>query len=121
MIVDKTHAGVGTALSTSVYDLPTVKVNGQVSYCAQEPWLQKGSIKENILFGRPYNEIQYRSAIRDAGLEADIIDCVSTNSTSLERSPEATTLKGMLSHDTDVSEGGSALSGGQRARVGKSI
>ena len=118
MIVDKTHAGVDTALSTSVYDLPTVKVNGQVSYYAQEPWLQKGSIKENILFGRPYNEIQYRSAIRDAGLEADIIDYVSTNSTSLERVSES---KGMLSHDTDVSEGGSALSGGQRARVGKSI
>jgi ABC-type multidrug transport system fused ATPase/permease subunit len=34
--------------------------NGGVAYCAQEPWIQSLSIKENILFGAPYDERRYK-------------------------------------------------------------
>lgn len=32
----------------------TVNISGSVSYACQEPWLFVSSIKNNILFGRPY-------------------------------------------------------------------
>ena len=34
--------------------------------------MQSCSLKDNILFGRPYDEARYRQVIRDACLEADI-------------------------------------------------
>jgi ABC-type multidrug transport system fused ATPase/permease subunit len=32
---------------------------GGVAYCAQESWVQSLSIRDNILFGLPYNEVRY--------------------------------------------------------------
>jgi len=34
--------------------------------------MQSCSLKDNILFGRPYDEARYRQVIHDACLEADI-------------------------------------------------
>lgn len=94
------------ALST--LDVPSVSTYGGVAYCAQESWLSKGTIKEAVVFGREYDEERYLSAIYDAGLDDDIICDDSAGSR-----PE----QGLLTHDTEVGEGGSSLSGGQRARV----
>jgi len=88
-------------------DVPVVSTNGGVAYCAQEAWLPKGTIREAILFGRKYDEERYLSAIYDAGLDDDIVDDVAGS----------TPKQGLLTHDTEVGEGGSSLSGGQRARV----
>lgn len=96
---DASHAGAPVN--------PSVVTHGNIAYCSQEAWLPKGTIREAIVFGREYDEERYRSAIYDAGLDKDIVD-------SLE---EADPKKGQLSHETDVGEHGSALSGGQRARV----
>ncbi len=82
----------------SVQNIASVAMRGDVAYSAQEAWLSKGSIREAILFGREYDEKRYLDAIYDAGLDDDIAS-------------------GTLSHHTEVGEGGSALSGGQRARV----
>ena len=79
-------------------DISIVRSKGSIAYCAQESWLAKGTIREAIIFGREYDASRYRDAIFDAGLDLDI-------------------RQGTLSHDTDVGEGGSSLSGGQRARV----
>lgn len=79
-------------------DIASVTTKGTVAYCPQEAWLPKGSIRDAVLFGREYDEKRYLAAIYDAVLDEDI------NS-------------GTLSHDTDVGEGGTSLSGGQRARV----
>ena len=77
---------------------PLVDVRGSVAYCAQEAWLPKGTIRDSVVFGREYDEEKYNRAIYSAGLDKDM-------------------KLGVLSHDTDVGEGGSSLSGGQRARV----
>ena len=79
-------------------DVPRVVAHGSIAYCAQEAWLPKGTIRESVVFGREYNEERYMSAIHTAGIDEDI-------------------RSGLLSHDTDVGEDGSNLSGGQRARV----
>ena len=85
---------------TGITDIPSVTSRGPISYCAQEAWLPKGTIRDAILFGREFDETRYGEAIRDAGLDRDIFDSDS------DLSKEA---RGVLTHDTDVGEGGSSL------------
>lgn len=92
-------------------DHPIVITHGGVAYCSQEAWLPKGTIREAITFGREYDEQRYYDAIRDAGLDEDIVS--SLNGMDSKKAASS----GLLSHDTEVGEGGSSLSGGQRARV----
>lgn len=75
-----------------------VCVNGKISYVDQHPWLFKGSIRENILFGEDYNEEKYQQVVKACALTEDF-----------HRLP--------YSDRTLVGENGSMLSGGQRARV----
>jgi len=67
-----------------------VEFGGSVGYCAQNAWIQVGSliispwslitdgtkqnttIRENICFGRPFDEERYWKAVRDACLEPDL-------------------------------------------------
>lgn len=75
-----------------------VCVNGNVSYCPQEPWLFGSTIRSNILLGQKYDAAQYRKVLRLCCLEADI--------------------SGLPNGDLClVGEKGIALSGGQRARI----
>jgi len=99
--------------SQIVSDKPSVTTFGNVAYCSQESWLPKGPIRDAIVFGREFNEDRYNEAIRDAGLDQDIVSVDQVNRYGGSSAPA----EGRLSHDTDVGEGGSALSGGQRARV----
>ena len=43
--------------STSWFNLPRT---GGVAYAAQESWVQNETIRDNILFGTPYDEERYR-------------------------------------------------------------
>ena len=90
----------------SADDAPRVTVRGSIAYCAQEAWLPKGTIRESVVFGREYNEGRYLDAIYVAGLDGDM-----SSSSGRGRA------EGLLTHETDVGEDGSNLSGGQRARV----
>ena len=98
---------------TTTIQYPKVISHGNIAYCSQEAWLPKGTLREAITFGRDYDDERYMRAIYDAGLNEDIVSDPNTES--------ATAIKvsngGALRHDTDVGEGGSSLSGGQRARV----
>ncbi|KAK6864431.1 ABC transporter [Apiospora arundinis] len=69
-----------------------------IGYCAQAPWLQNMSIRENILFCAPYEPERYRKVLEACALTQD--------------------LAGFKHGDlTDIGEGGVGLSGGQKARV----
>lgn len=67
-------------------------------YVAQQPWLQRGTIRENILFCRSYDEDRYLAIVNACGLSEDF----------------ASLPAGDL---TGVGEAGMTLSGGQKARV----
>ena len=95
----------------TIIDKPSVTTRGDVAYCSQEAWLPKGTIRDAVVFGREYDEDKYTEAIRDAGLDDDIVDNLN------ELDSKAAASSGVLSHETEVGEGGSSLSGGQRARV----
>jgi ATP-binding cassette subfamily C (CFTR/MRP) protein 1 len=75
-----------------------VCVDGTVAYCAQQPWIRNGLLKENVLFGSALNTSKYREAIRVSAMESDI-----------------DTITG--GHNAEIGERGINLSGGQKARV----
>jgi ABC-type multidrug transport system fused ATPase/permease subunit len=99
------------AETLGILEKPSVIAHGNTAYCSQEAWLPKGTLRDAVVFGREYDEERYRGALRDAGLDEDIADSIEGSN-----SKEAAS-RGVLSHETDVGEGGSNLSGGQRARV----
>lgn len=69
-----------------------------VGYCAQTPWLQSMSIRDNILFSEPYDEPRYQQVLEACALLPDM----------------AGFKHGDLSN---IGENGIGLSGGQKARV----
>ena len=72
--------------------------SGTLAYVSQTAWVFPGTLRENVLFGEPYDENKYTEVIEACALKEDI------NRLS----------NGDL---TFVGEHGVALSGGQRARV----
>lgn len=72
---------------------------GTVSYASQEPWLFVASVRDNILFGQPYDPIRYKKVVKACALVRDF-----------ELLP--------YGDSTLVGERGISLSGGQRARIG---
>ena len=34
----------------------SVNIEGTVSYASQEPWIFSGTLKENIIFGQPFDQ-----------------------------------------------------------------
>lgn len=76
----------------------SVKFNGSTSLCAQTPWIQNATVRENILFGQPWNEERYWAAVKNASLEQDLV---------LLEDGDA----------TEIGEKGITLSGGQKQRV----
>lgn len=72
--------------------------HGKVVYASQIPWIFTGTVRENILFGLPYNESRYKSTIEACQLTIDFSVFPSGDSTL-------------------IGERGIILSGGQRARV----
>ncbi|XP_070707850.1 ATP-binding cassette sub-family C member 3 isoform X1 [Pempheris klunzingeri] len=75
-----------------------VSVRGSVACVPQQAWIQNATLRENILFGRPYNEQKY-CCVLDA--------CALT--------PDLEVLPG--GDMTEIGEKGINLSGGQRQRV----
>jgi ABC-type multidrug transport system fused ATPase/permease subunit len=69
-----------------------------IGYCAQTPWLQSMSIRDNILFSYPYDELRYKQVLETCALLPDMAEFK----------------HGDLSN---IGENGIGLSGGQKARV----
>lgn len=47
-------------------------VQGQVAYVPQQAWIQNATVKDNILFGRAFNEALYKRTLHDCALEQDL-------------------------------------------------
>lgn len=76
----------------------TLDVNGSLSYASQEPWVFAATIRQNILFGQPYDKKRYNEVVQVCALEKDF--------------------KQFTDGDlTLVGERGASLSGGQKARI----
>lgn len=73
-------------------------IDSVIAYVAQTPWIENANIKDNILFGLPYDVERYKEVLSSCALMKD-----------LEMLPD-----GEL---TDIGANGINLSGGQRWRV----
>ena len=51
---------------------PKIKANGTIAYASQVAWIMNDTIRNNILFGKPYNSKRYAEAIKYASLETDL-------------------------------------------------
>ncbi|XP_068165847.1 ATP-binding cassette sub-family C member 4-like isoform X1 [Antennarius striatus] len=101
-VVGPVGAGKSSLLSAILGELPVdkgkLRVKGRVTYASQQPWVFPGTIRSNILFGKPLDAQKYDSVIRACALKKD-----------LELLPD-----GDL---TLIGDKGATLSGGQKARV----
>ncbi|KAM7371220.1 hypothetical protein PAMP_010709 [Pampus punctatissimus] len=75
-----------------------VSIRGSVAYVPQQAWIQNATLRDNILFGKPYNEQKYRCVLEACAL-----------------TPDLDVLPG--GDLTEIGEKGINLSGGQRQRV----
>lgn len=101
-IVGKVGAGKSSFLNAFIGEMKrtsgSVTLNGTVAYCSQNSWIQNMTLKDNILFGKPYDANRYAETIRVCALESDL-----------------QVLAG--GDNTEIGEKGVNLSGGQKARV----
>ncbi len=47
----------------------SVTVKGSLSYVSQEPWVFAGTIRDNILFGEPYDHRWYERVLDACSLD----------------------------------------------------
>ena len=95
-------SGKSTLLSVIAGEIPVTEGNceccGTIAYVPQMPWVFSGTLRENILFGRPFDFDKYTRTIRVCALEGDI-----------EGFPDK--------DQVVVGERGDTLSGGQQVRI----
>uniref|UniRef100_A0A3B3U9L9 ATP binding cassette subfamily C member 3 n=1 Tax=Poecilia latipinna TaxID=48699 RepID=A0A3B3U9L9_9TELE len=98
------HVGCGKSslISALLGDMEKVEgevsVRGSVAYVPQQAWIQNATLRDNILFGKSFNESKYRRVLDACALTPD-----------LEVLPGGDM--------TEIGEKGINLSGGQRQRV----
>lgn len=101
-IIGSVGSGKSSVLQMLLGELPIYSgdalINGEISYGSQEAWLFSGTLRNNILFGLPYDKIRYQETVKHCALLTDF-----------QQLPNG--------DKTFVGERGSSLSGGQRARV----
>jgi len=101
-IVGSVGCGKSTLCSTILNETITrgdsIKLNGTIAYVAQSPWILNATLRDNILFGKPYEEEKYNEIIKACQLTHDL---------------------SLLDHGdmTEIGENGINLSGGQKQRV----
>lgn len=101
-IIGPVGSGKSSILQVLLKELPvcggSLRINGRLSYACQESWLFPATVRENILFGLPYESQKYHEVCKACSLLPDF-----------KQFPY-----GDLSL---VGERGVSLSGGQRARI----
>ena len=95
-------SGKSSLLSSILGEIPkisgTVKICGRKAYVAQSPWIQSGTIEDNILFGKEINREKYDDILEACSLKKDL-EILS------------------FGDQTVIGERGINLSGGQKQRI----
>jgi ABC-type multidrug transport system fused ATPase/permease subunit len=101
-VVGKVGNGKSSLLSALIGEMykfsGNVNVTGRIAYAPQQAWVQNTTLRENILFGRAYDETLYKRVIEACALDLDL---------RLLPAGDA----------TEIGEKGINLSGGQKQRI----
>ncbi|EME32182.1 ABC transporter, multidrug-resistance, ATP-binding & transmembrane domain [Galdieria sulphuraria] len=101
-VIGSVGSGKTSVLMSILGELAQLQGNalvcGRIAYAAQNPFIQHGTIRENVLFGREYEPSRYREALRVSALLPDLKELAAGDQTMLG-------IKG------------AGLSGGQKQRV----
>ncbi|KAL9244577.1 hypothetical protein vseg_018344 [Gypsophila vaccaria] len=95
-------AGKSSLLQCILTEIPKISGNvvavGSIAYVSQTAWIQSGTLRENILYGKPMDEDRYKMAIKSTALDKDIKS---------------------FSHGdlTEIGQRGINMSGGQKQRI----
>eukprot|EP01118_Nematostelium_gracile_P016057 TRINITY_DN656_c0_g1_i1.p1 TRINITY_DN656_c0_g1~~TRINITY_DN656_c0_g1_i1.p1 ORF type:complete len:1510 (-),score=442.59 TRINITY_DN656_c0_g1_i1:26-4555(-) len=103
MVAGAVGSGKSTLVNALLGEVPIVSGTrytqpGGISYVAQEAWIFNATLRENILFGLPFDPEKYEDVIEAAALGPDLIQL-----------PDG--------DQTEIGERGITLSGGQKQRV----
>ncbi|KAH6588650.1 hypothetical protein BASA50_010612 [Batrachochytrium salamandrivorans] len=101
-VVGSVGSGKSSLLNALAGEMKQVKgkmvLSSRLGYAPQQAWIQNSTVKENILFGQPYDEARYLATIRDCSLERDL---------AMFQDGDR----------TQIGERGINLSGGQKQRI----
>ncbi|XP_060863090.1 multidrug resistance-associated protein 1-like isoform X2 [Metopolophium dirhodum] len=101
-VVGTVGSGKSSLVSSLLGEMDKVSgranTKGSISYVPQQAWIQNKSLKDNILFGQPFNDRAYNKVINACALKTDF-----------QMLPAG--------DDTEIGEKGINLSGGQKQRV----
>ena len=101
-IVGAVGSGKSSILSGLIGEMKSlagsISFGGEISYCPQDAFIQNCTLRDNILFGAPFEEDRYWQVLADASL---IADCLLLPDGDL----------------TEIGERGITISGGQKQRI----
>lgn len=102
MVVGSVGSGKSTLVSGVLGEVPhvtgEVSISGSIAYVPQEAWIINATVRQNILFGKAYDEKLYKEVVHAAALETDFAIMP-------------------LGDSTEIGDRGINLSGGQKQRV----
>ncbi|XP_078177310.1 ABC transporter C family member 8-like isoform X1 [Carex rostrata] len=95
-------AGKSSLLYALLGEIPkingSVEVYGSVAYVSQNAWIQSGTIRENILFGKPFDKERYKKSVKACALDKDLENFDNGDA-------------------TEIGQRGLNMSGGQKQRI----
>ena len=50
-----------------------IQINGNIAYANQQAWIQNMTLKDNVLFGKEFNQERYSQSLKVCELEQDIL------------------------------------------------
>ncbi|VDN89059.1 unnamed protein product [Brugia pahangi] len=101
-VVGRVGSGKSSLLSAILGEMEKLKgcigVSGQIAIVSQEPWIQNSNLRDNVLFGKQFDQKYYDKIMEACALVKDL--AILPNGDA-----------------TEIGEKGINLSGGQKARV----
>lgn len=75
-VVGRVGQGKSSLLSAIIGEMykmqGTIRVRGEVAYVPQQAWILNATLRDNILFGKPFDQERYRQVLAVCGLEPDL-------------------------------------------------
>jgi ABC-type multidrug transport system fused ATPase/permease subunit len=75
-VVGAVGSGKSSLLNALVGEMKCVEgeviFGGSIGYCPQTAWIQNATVRDNITFGKEFDETRYRSILTDCALDRDL-------------------------------------------------